>query len=89
MITRSIFPGRHIQGLEVLRRLPEEIERFADMRFIVYDPFVLEDPLSYSDTVLSESSPKMLERFRGVRMLRALGYSNTRSSISTKGTPLS
>jgi hypothetical protein len=29
MITKTIFPGRYIQGLDALKRLREEIERIG------------------------------------------------------------
>jgi glycerol dehydrogenase len=65
MITKTIFPGRYIQGLDALKRLKEEIERVGDMGFIVCDPFVFENPLPYSDTFMGDSSRNVVERFQG------------------------
>ncbi len=65
MIAKTIFPGRYIQGLNALKRLREEIERFGEVGFIICDRFVLENPLPYSDTFMSGSSSNVAERFQG------------------------
>jgi len=65
MITKTIFPGRYIQGLDALKRLKEEIERFGDVGFLICDPFVFKNPLPYSDTFMGDSSRNVVERFQG------------------------
>ena len=65
MITKTIFPGRYIQGMDALKRLKAEIERVGDVGFIVCDPFVFENPLPHSDTFMGASSGNAAERFGG------------------------
>jgi len=65
MVTKTIFPGRYIQGLDALKRLKEEIARFGDVGFLICDPFVFKNPLPYSDTFMGDSSRNVVERFQG------------------------
>lgn len=65
MITKSMFPGRYIQGLDALKRLNEEIERIGDAGFLVCDPFVFDNPLPYSDKFMDSYSRNVVERFQG------------------------
>jgi glycerol dehydrogenase len=65
MITKTIFPGRYIQGLDALKRLKGEIGRLGDIAVIVCDHFMLENPLPYADTFLGGSSRNVVERFHG------------------------
>jgi glycerol dehydrogenase len=65
MITKTLFPGRYIQGVDALKRLAEEIKRFAQAGFLVCDPFVLENPLPHSDMLVGASSGNKAERFGG------------------------
>lgn len=65
MITTTLFPGRYIQGPDVIQNLGKEIQRFGKKGFIIADPFVYDEILTDILSQTEKDAKREKERFEG------------------------
>jgi glycerol dehydrogenase len=65
MISTTLFPGRYVQGFDVLRRLGLEMRRFGQSAFMISDPFVCDAVLPDVRDDISREIDLQVECFGG------------------------
>ena len=64
-ISTTLFPGRYIQGKDVLSKLGEEAARLGDKAFIICDPYVMDNILPGIKKSIEQSIKTNVEKFAG------------------------